>query len=178
MEICAAIPFVFLRLQLLVTLEGNTTHREGRLSQAIEKFTETRMLQIFFATGKLASPAVVQPCNDEEYIGQSVLFSSDRWFAPTNEMKTCRAYNYFSKVDIVDVNMGNICAAATFVRGLRVFVPTELLAFILISNIFSCPVHQSDCRSRLRICTRTGTLCCWESFGGTCLCSPLYERER
>ena len=176
MEICSVASFVFLRLQLLVTLEGNTTHREGRLSQAIEKFTETRMLQIFFATGKLASPAAVQPCNDEEYIGQSVRYSSDRWFNPTNKRKTCRAYDYFIKVDVVDVNMVNICAAATAVRGLRFSVPILLLVFFLISDIFSCPVHQSDCRSRLRICTRTGTLCCWESFGGTCLCRLLHER--
>ena len=55
--------------QVLISVKQDETQREGRLGQAIEKFTEARLLQKFFLTGKLVSPSEVQPCNDEEYIG-------------------------------------------------------------------------------------------------------------
>ena len=57
--------------QLLETTNVNSSQREGRLSQAIERFTEARLLQQFFVTGTLVSPDAVQPCNDDEYIGKS-----------------------------------------------------------------------------------------------------------
>ena len=55
--------------QVLISVKQDETQREGRLGQAIEKFTEARLLQKFFLTGKLVSPSEVQPCNDDEYIG-------------------------------------------------------------------------------------------------------------
>lgn len=55
--------------QILVSVRQDETQREGRLGQAIEKFTEARLLQNFFLTGKLVSPTEVQPCNDDEYLG-------------------------------------------------------------------------------------------------------------
>jgi predicted translin family RNA/ssDNA-binding protein len=55
--------------QILVSVKQDETQREGRLSQAIEKFTEARLLQNFFLTGKLVSPSEAQPCNDDEYLG-------------------------------------------------------------------------------------------------------------
>lgn len=78
--------------QLLVTLDGNTSQREGRLSQAVEKFTEARLFQAFFATGKLAGPAEVQPCNDDEYLGDSYIL----WLIEQIDWKTfivCFDYN-------------------------------------------------------------------------------------
>ena len=53
---------------VLASLKQDESHREGRLSSAIEKFTEARLLQKFFLSGKLVAPAEVQPCNDDEYL--------------------------------------------------------------------------------------------------------------
>jgi len=50
-------------------LSGDVEEREGRLSFAIEKFAEIRLLNVFFSEGILASQAQVLPCNDEEYLG-------------------------------------------------------------------------------------------------------------
>jgi hypothetical protein len=58
----------------LELISGDPQQREGRLSQAIEKFTEARLMQSFFVTGKLAPTANVQPCNDDEYIGKDIFF--------------------------------------------------------------------------------------------------------
>jgi len=63
--------------QVLELLGGDPTQRERMLSQAIEKFTEVRMMQYFFTTGRLASPSLVQPCNDDEYIGAALGFAQD-----------------------------------------------------------------------------------------------------
>ena len=62
---------------ILEAICGDTSQREGRLSGAIEKFTEIRMMQHFFATGKLASFSVLQPCNDDEYIGAALGFAQE-----------------------------------------------------------------------------------------------------
>lgn len=62
---------------ILDSIGADPTKREGNLSNAIEKFTETRMMQHFFLTGKLVSHSAVQPCNDEEYIGAALGFAQD-----------------------------------------------------------------------------------------------------
>ena len=64
----------FIYEQILDNTNGDPSHREGRLNTAIEKFSEARMLQHFFITGKLASPEIVAPCDDDEYIGTWSLF--------------------------------------------------------------------------------------------------------
>jgi predicted translin family RNA/ssDNA-binding protein len=50
----------------------------GALGNAIQSFTETRMMQHFFETGALASPSTVGAfCNDEEYIGAALGFAQE-----------------------------------------------------------------------------------------------------
>lgn len=64
--------------KLLDTVGNDSNHREGgRLSLAIEKFTETVLLLHFFSHGTLASHASVQPCNDEEYLGSVLGFAQE-----------------------------------------------------------------------------------------------------
>lgn len=62
---------------VLEVIGSDPTKREGFLANAIEKFTEIRMMQHFFQTGKLASPSALQPCNDEEYIGAALGFAQE-----------------------------------------------------------------------------------------------------
>jgi len=62
---------------VLASLKQDETHREGRLSHAIEKFTEARLLQKFFLTGKLVAPSEVQPCNDDEYLSAVLGFAQE-----------------------------------------------------------------------------------------------------
>jgi len=62
---------------VLQLIGSDPTKREGQLAQAIEKFTEVCMVQQFFATGRLASPSALQPCNDEEYIGAALGFAQE-----------------------------------------------------------------------------------------------------
>eukprot|EP00854_Cymbomonas_tetramitiformis_P003954 gene3954-4923_t len=54
--------------EVLGSLGEDASQRKGNLSSAIEKFTETRLLQEFFLTGRLAPVSALQPCNDEEYL--------------------------------------------------------------------------------------------------------------
>jgi predicted translin family RNA/ssDNA-binding protein len=63
--------------KLVENLDGDLTHREGRLAQSIEKFAESRLLQHFFATGTLASLNAIQPCSDDEYIGAIFGFAQE-----------------------------------------------------------------------------------------------------
>lgn len=64
--------------KLLDTVGNDCNHREGgRLSLAIEKFTETVLLLHFFSRGKLASHEAVQPCNDDEYLGSVLGFAQE-----------------------------------------------------------------------------------------------------
>ena len=62
---------------ILETIGGDLSQREGRLSGTIEKFTEIRLMQNFFATGKLASFSALQPCNDDEYMGAALGFAQE-----------------------------------------------------------------------------------------------------
>lgn len=62
---------------VLEVVGSDPTKREGFLANAIEKFTEIRMMQHFFQTGKLASPSALQPCNDEEYVGAALGFAQE-----------------------------------------------------------------------------------------------------
>jgi len=63
--------------ELLVATGGDSMQRSGQLSQAITTFTETRMMQHFFDTGALAAPSLLQPCDDEEYVGAALGFSQE-----------------------------------------------------------------------------------------------------
>jgi hypothetical protein len=56
--------------RILGGVDNDQSLREGRLSQVIEKFTEARLLEQFFLTGRLASPASMAPADDEEYLGE------------------------------------------------------------------------------------------------------------
>jgi len=49
--------------------------REGNINRAIESFTEMRLLQQFFLTGRLVGKGDVQPCNDDEYMAASLGFA-------------------------------------------------------------------------------------------------------
>lgn len=53
------------------------TGRDGSLANAIEKFTEVRLLRDFFSTGRLSSFAQMQPCRDEEYLGACLGFAQE-----------------------------------------------------------------------------------------------------
>ncbi len=63
--------------KLLSSTSSDPTQRHGALSQAIMTFTETRMMQHFFDTGSLAAPSILQPCDDEEYIGAALGFAQE-----------------------------------------------------------------------------------------------------
>ena len=63
--------------ELLISTGGEPSQRSGQLSQAITTFTETRMMQHFFDTGALAPPSLLQPCDDDEYIGAALGFSQE-----------------------------------------------------------------------------------------------------
>lgn len=54
--------------ELLGKIGDDPEKRSGFLSNAIQSFTETRMMQHFFDNGSLAAPSVLQPCSDEEYL--------------------------------------------------------------------------------------------------------------
>ena len=60
---------------LLQKILKNPLQRSGHLSQAIQSFTETRMMQYFFNYGKLPTLSELSPCNDDEYIGASLDFA-------------------------------------------------------------------------------------------------------
>ena len=53
------------------------SERDGRITAAIEKFTEARMYCHFFSCGVLPEPSLVQPCNDDEYIGATFGFAQE-----------------------------------------------------------------------------------------------------
>lgn len=63
--------------ELLISAGGEPSQRSGQLSQAITTFTETRMMQHFFSTGALAAPSLLQPCDDDEYMGAALGFSQE-----------------------------------------------------------------------------------------------------
>ena len=56
---------------LLSNLSSNPEERENRFSFACERFAEIRLLQYFFRNGCLATQDEVQPCNDDEYLGEN-----------------------------------------------------------------------------------------------------------
>lgn len=45
--------------------------RDYKLSQAVEKFSEARLLVRFFQTGSLVPLSQMAPCTDEEYVGKN-----------------------------------------------------------------------------------------------------------
>ena len=58
---------------LIRSLNGDDHKREGNLGRTIEDFTEARLLQQFFLTGKLASKEDIPvPSTDEEYLCASL----------------------------------------------------------------------------------------------------------
>lgn len=61
--------------ELLAKVGDDPDKRFGILSQSIQSFTETRMMQQFFESGTLSPPSTVQPCNDEEYLMASLGFA-------------------------------------------------------------------------------------------------------
>jgi predicted translin family RNA/ssDNA-binding protein len=61
--------------ELLGKVGDDPEKRHGGLSNAIQSFTETRMMQHFFEHGTLAAPSVLQPCSDEEYLIASLGFA-------------------------------------------------------------------------------------------------------
>eukprot|EP00930_Biecheleria_cincta_P009513 TRINITY_DN111279_c0_g1_i1.p1 TRINITY_DN111279_c0_g1~~TRINITY_DN111279_c0_g1_i1.p1 ORF type:complete len:455 (-),score=105.44 TRINITY_DN111279_c0_g1_i1:92-1456(-) len=61
--------------ELLAKVGDDPDKRFGILSQSIQSFTETRMMQNFFESGTLSPPSVLQPCNDEEYLMASLGFA-------------------------------------------------------------------------------------------------------
>jgi predicted translin family RNA/ssDNA-binding protein len=61
--------------ELLAKVGDDPEKRSGILSQSIQSFTETRMMQNFFESGTLSPPSVLQPCNDEEYLMASLGFA-------------------------------------------------------------------------------------------------------
>ena len=71
-------PLIDENLEIIVGLLVTTNEeRENRLSFAIEKFTEIRILRYFFAHGKLAPHSALRPANDEEYLGASLGFAHE-----------------------------------------------------------------------------------------------------
>lgn len=62
---------------LIASTSGDPMQRGGALGNAIQSFTETRMMQHFFDTGMLASPSTVSPANDDEYIGAALGFAQE-----------------------------------------------------------------------------------------------------
>lgn len=63
--------------RLLDRIRDDPLQREGRLTIAIEKFTEALLLLHFFKTGTLAPLSVVSPCNDEEYLSAALGFAQE-----------------------------------------------------------------------------------------------------
>ena len=61
--------------ELLSKVGDDPEKRFGILSQSIQSFTESRMMQNFFNTGTLSPPSSLQPCNDEEYLLASLGFA-------------------------------------------------------------------------------------------------------
>jgi predicted translin family RNA/ssDNA-binding protein len=57
--------------------EASQKKREGNLNVAIEKFTETKLLSLFFSTGRLARLSDCQPCSDEEYLMACLGFAQE-----------------------------------------------------------------------------------------------------
>ena len=51
--------------------DTNTTPtiRDSRLSYAIERFSEMKLLYYFLTHGKLMNSIEIEICNDDEYIG-------------------------------------------------------------------------------------------------------------
>lgn len=47
--------------------------RDFKLSQAVEKFSEARLLVRFFQTGSLVPLSLLAPCTDEEYVGNKIV---------------------------------------------------------------------------------------------------------
>ena len=62
---------------LLEQINNDPIQRSGQLGNSIQSFTETRMMQSFFDTGKLAGPSALQPCNDDEYMGAALGFAQE-----------------------------------------------------------------------------------------------------
>lgn len=60
---------------LLGKIGDDPEKRSGFLSNAIQSFTEARMMQHFFENGSLAAPSVLQPCSDEEYLMAALGFA-------------------------------------------------------------------------------------------------------
>jgi predicted translin family RNA/ssDNA-binding protein len=61
--------------ELLGKIGDDPEKRSGFLSNAIQSFTEARMMQHFFENGTLAAPSVLQPCSDEEYLMAALGFA-------------------------------------------------------------------------------------------------------
>ena len=51
--------------------------RDNRISHAIERFSEAKLLLNFFQKGRLISLSDMSPCTDEEYIGATLGFAQE-----------------------------------------------------------------------------------------------------
>ena len=52
---------------------GDECARESKLGSLIEKSRATLLLHRFFQEGKVATQSSLQPCNDNEYIGEILI---------------------------------------------------------------------------------------------------------
>ncbi len=56
--------------QVLALINNDPVKREQKLAFCIEKFVVVRMLRHFFSHGRIVAQADVQPCSDDEYVGE------------------------------------------------------------------------------------------------------------
>ena len=67
--------YVFSLFQLVESINGDECARESKLGFLIEKSRATLLLHRFFQEGKVATQSSLQPCNDNEYIGETLFFA-------------------------------------------------------------------------------------------------------